>query len=126
MNVAALTMTQRNPATGDITPETRIKLPITHWVSTAALLLAVGFQGGYFALKIAAQDDAQKSLADTIDRQSASRSAVIEKQREIIDRLTMVAERLGIRQDRVIADVDDVMKRTREIEKRLDRASIKE
>lgn len=100
---------------------TTIKIPITHWVGLGTLMIAV--VGSWFRMEfsISEQQKTHAAFVESIGVQNTSRAAIIEKQREIIDRLTLVAERLSIKQESMVNTLDDAVKRLREVERRIDK-----
>lgn len=100
---------------------TTIKIPITHWIGVAAMMLAVAGAWVRIESAIESQSVTHKAFVESIGSHNASRAAVIEKQREIIDRLTIVAERLQIKQESMVNTLDDAVKRLREVERRIDK-----
>jgi len=97
---------------GSITASTPIKVTVGQWIGIIGLLLVACASW----LRVEQASELSKE-------QNGQRAVAIEKQREIIDRLTLVAERLSINQERMKSDMDDALKRLRDAEKRIDRVS---
>jgi hypothetical protein len=97
---------------GSITASTPIKVTVGQWIGIIGLLLVACASW----LRV-------EQATELFKDQNAQRSIAIEKQREIIDRLTLVCERLSIREERTSADLSDALKRIRDVEKRVDRTS---
>lgn len=123
-----MTGQQRDASGVEIGPTTTIKVPAAHWVGIFVLIAGVGSTWAGIVSQARYNEEAIKELRQanvtaiqelktSLTEQANARIAAIERHREIIDRLTLVAERLSIKQEVQGGNLDDAIKRIRDIER---------
>lgn len=133
MTTAALNVGQSEER--PLTSDTPTKVTINQWIMIIGGVVTIAFAGAKLALEShyhegaikelrtanielkKANEEAIAELKKSFAEQNAARANVIDKQREILDRMVLVCERLSINQDRVVRDLDDAIKRVRDLEK---------
>lgn len=123
------TMTATGSGTRDITEKTAVKLPLAIWVAVAGALICGGM--GIYKVTSDAQYQAQtiselrkaneESIAELkrmIVDSNTARALAMERSAENQNRITLILERYGIRQEINTSSIEDINKRLREMERR--------